>query len=391
VLRAPAKTVLAMKPGLRELADGSRVELRVERGAREFMIVIARAKDGRYPVWAPGGWALYRNLSDGNPTRIRVFPSGDPYCYVQFRPDGVGRIYMDSVVYGGYVARSIVLPLPFDRTIIEPFSALMTLAGPKFPRRYFEPIPENYADIRALTGLIRSRLKELAYVDDGAFDENGLPVYIETGEKQKGTAGVNCSGFVKWLADGLLRPLGIGRLSIDELKKPPVLRGHSFSEPFEDLRDPYFGLDWTRNLAASVGRAYYGERGADPLEYEVQSSPFAAVRIPGGDGSSAKAYPKEMKDSGFTLEGLKAALYTFAIDEPGRLYFGSINHDVGAEVRLRQHFHVASFLPQFDESGRFSVVVFESGVESGFDEFVARYKGSLIHLVRLPAEKSFDP
>jgi hypothetical protein len=32
---------------------------------------------------------------------------------------------------------------------------------------------------------------------------------------------------------------------------------------------------------------------------------------------------------------------------------------------------VAAFLPQFDESGTFSIAVFESGVESDFDAFIA--------------------
>jgi hypothetical protein len=391
VLRAPTRSVLGMRPSRRTLPDGTRVELRVERGAAEYMIVLAREKDGSFPVSASGGWALYRRLSDGEPTRIRMFPSSDPHCYVQLRPDGGGRTLMDSVVYGGYVGRAVVLPLPFDRAVTAPFASLVKMAGPQFPRRYFEPFSAQYADIRDLTAAIRSRLGELTYVDDGAFDENGLPVYIETGAPQGGTAGVNCSGFAKWLADGLLRPLGLGRLPIEPLKVPPVSRGHSFSEPFDDARDPYFGLDWTRNLAAAVGRAYFGERGADPGEYEVRSSPIAAVRIPGGDGSAARAYPKQMKDSGFALDGLKATLYALAVDEPGRIYLASVNRDIGTAPRLRQHYHVAAFLPQFDESGTFSIAVFESGVESDFDAFIARYQGHLIHLVRLPAEKGFDP
>lgn len=391
VLRAPVKDVLSRRPERRELPDGSRAELRVERGDAEFMVVLAREGDGTFPVSAPGGWALYRRLSDGQATRIRVFPGPDPRCYVQLRPDASGRTVVDSVVYGGYLVRSAVLPLPFDRALTAPFSSLLALAGKAFPRRYFEPDPAAYADIRALSAAIRSRLGELTYLDDGALDEKGLPVLIETGKPQAGTVGVNCSGFAKWIADGLLRPLGRERLAIEPLKQPPVPRGHSFSEPYEELLDPYFGLDWTRNLAAAVGRAFRGERGADLREYEVDSSPIASVRVAGGDGSFSRSYPSHRRDAGFAPEGLKATLYALAVDEPGRLYLVSVNNDAGDGPRLRRHYHVAAFLPQFDERGRFSVAVFESAAETDFDSFLARYPGHLFNLVRLPAERAFEP
>jgi len=391
LLRAPASKVLARKSERRELPDGSKVEVRVERGKTEFMIVIAREGDGTFPVSAPGGWALYRRYSDGEATRIRLFPSADPYCYVQLRPDGGNRTLMDSVVYGGYISRSVVLPLSFDRVIIEPFSSLLLHAGALFPRRYFEPKSENYADIRALSAAVRSRLGTLTYVDDGAFDEHGKSVFIKTGEAQEVPNGVNCSGFVKWLVDGMLRPLGKERLAISPLKRPPIARGSSFTEPYDDILDPYFGLDWIRNLAAAAGRAFYGERGADPLEYEIKTTPIVSVRIAGGDGSSARAYPLPAGDNGFLPEGLKATLYALAVDEPGHLYLGSINRDIGKELRLRRFYHVAAFLPQFDEQGKFSIVVFESAVESDFDGFLARYAGHMIHLVRLPVESAFNP
>jgi len=392
LLRAPVSQALRARPQIRDLADGSSVEVRVERGPTEFMIVLARRAEGGYLLSAPGGWALYRRLSDGEPTRIRLFPSADPHCYVQLRPDGGGRTLMDFIVHGGYLSRSAVLPLPFDRVVVEPFSSILSLAGPSFPRRYFEPRQEDYADIRAFSAAVRSRIGELSYVDDGALDERGLPVLIASGAPQTaGALGVNCSGFAKWLIDGMLRPLGLERLSIGPLKMPPVPRGHSFSLPYDELRDPYFGLDWTRNLAAAVGRALHGPRGASPGEYEVVDSPIASVRIPGGDGSSSRSYPKYMRDSGFAFDGLKALLYALAVEEPGHFYLASINRDIGREPRLRQHYHIAALLPQFDEKGRFSVVVFESAVESNYDAFAARYRGHLAHLVRIPAEKSFDP
>lgn len=392
LFRAPIADALRFKTERRELPDGSRVEVRVERGRSELIAALAREGEGGFDLSVPGGWALYRRLSDGEPTRVRIFPSSDPHCYIQLRPDRGGRTLMDAVVYGGYVGRSLALPLSFDRAVVEPFRSLLALAGPAFPRRFFEPRPEDYADLRAFAAAVRSRLGELSYADDGALDERGRPVSIATlSPRVDGALGVNCSGFAKWLVDGIIRPLGSERLSIPPLKTPPVARGNSFSEPYEALRDPYFGLDWTRNLAAAAGRAFYGARGADPREYEVVSSPIASFRISGGDGSTALAYPSYLKDSGFPFEGLKAILYALAVEDPGRLYLASINRDIGSDPRLRQHYHVAALLPLFDEAGRFSVLVFESAVESGYDAFAARYPGHLAHLVRVPVEGSFAP
>ncbi len=392
LLEAPPAAAQRFKPQRRELPDGSSVEVRVERGRGEFIIVIARKGEGGYDLANPGGWALYRRLSDGEPTRVRIFPSADPNCYVQLRPDRGGRTLLDCIVYGGYLGRSAVLPLTFERAILEPLSSIVSLAGASFPRRYFEPRSADYDDERAFIAAVRGRIGELTYEDDGAIDRDGRPVFIDTLEpRSDGVLGVNCSGFAKWLIDGLLRPLGFDRLSVAVLKKPPVARGNSFSEPYEEVRDPYFGLDWTRNLAAAAGRAFFGSRGSDPAEYEVVASSIAALRVSGGDGSSSISYPKYMKDSGFSFPGLKATLYALAIDEPGKFYLASVNRDIGDEPRLRQHFHVAALFPLFDERGRFSVVVFESAAETDFGSFAARYQDHLVHLVRIPVERSFDP
>ncbi len=391
IFRLAPRQALALKPERRILLDGNKVEIRVEQGNGEFMTVLAREGDGTFPSWSQGTWVLYRSLSDGSRTRIRFFPRSDPFCYIQFRPDGQDRTLLDAVAYEGYVVRSMILPLSLDRVVIESMNRVLMPVMETFPRRYFEPRPEYYADIRALSGAIRSRLGSLAYADDGALDENGLPVYIKSGSRQTGSIGLNCSGFAKWVVDGTLKPLTGKRLPITPLKQPPLPRGNTFSEPWESLRDPYFGLDWTRNLAAEAGRVFRGERGADPKEYEVRRTAIAALRTAGGNGTTSRSYPGYIEDTGFEIKGLKAILYTLSIDEPGTMYLASVNNEMGDAPRLRQHYHVAVLLPQFDEEGRFSISVFESAVESKFDSFIKRYPGHAVHLTRIPVESGFDP
>lgn len=388
---APPAQALAFRPVRRELSDGSRVEIRVEGGKGEFITVLARERRGVFSMDAQGGWALYRRLSDGAPTRIRIFLSRDPHTYAQVRIDPNGRAVLDAVVYGGYLVRGCPLPIPFSQVVTEPIAQLINHAGPLFPVRYFQPDPADYADLRALARAIRSNLSGLSYVDDGAFDEKGKSVAIATGLPLSVRGGVNCSGFAKWVADGLLRAIGAPPLAIPPLKIPPEARGSASSEPYESVLDPYFGLDWTRNLAVALGAAYRGGPPKPVSEYEVRSVPIAALRISGGDGTLSRSLPAYMKDAGFLMEGLKPILYALAIDEPGVLYLGSISRDMKEAPYVRRHFHVAVFLPLFLEDGSFQVRTFESGVESNFDSFVARYPGLSVNLMRVSAEAAFQP
>ncbi len=388
--RAPPAEALSLRMERRELDGGGTVEIRTEQGKDEFMVVLARERDGRYPAWSQGSWVLYRRRSDGSPTRIRVFLRSDPYAYIQFRPGGAGRTVLDAVAYGAYLVRGIVVPQPFDRLLTLPLSRALASAGSSFPLRYFEAESGDYADARALRDAIRGRLPELSYADDGAFDETGRPVFIETLEPQGDKAGLNCSGFAKWVVDGILKPVTGRRLGIAELKAPMGDRGTSFSEPYEEALDPYFGLDWTRNLAAAAAAALRGADSAALAEIEVRRSAVASLRLI-GDPNSERSYLPYLNDVGFSMEGLKATLFALAVDEPGRVYLASINAAIGNEPRLRRHFHVAVLMPLFEEDGRFTITVFESAAETNFDSFVRRYPLMHANLVRLPVESTFAP
>ena len=388
--RATPEETLRLRSELHELGGGGRVEVRTERGNGEFMVVLARERDGRFPVWSQGSWILYRRLSDGMPTRIRIFLRSDPYSYVQLRPDGSGRTVLDAVAYGGFLIRSITVAQKFERLLVLPIERVFASAGTSFPRRYFDPNPADYADLRKLRSSIREHLPTLRYADDGAFDESGRPVFIETLLPQPESAGLNCSGFAKWVVDGLLRPLTGRRLGIEELKIRSGDRGSSFSEPYEETLDPFFGLDWTRNLAAAAAKAVRGPGGASLSEIEVRKSAIVSLRV-SGDPKTQRSYLPYLNDVGFEMEGLRATLYTLAVDEPGRIYLASINSDVGYKPRLRRHFHVAVLLPLFEEDGRFSITVFESAAETNFDSFLARYPQMHANLTRVQVEDRFDP
>jgi hypothetical protein len=406
----PAR-VLAKKPLTHTLPGGGRVEVRAEAAGRdEFLVILARElsggeRTGTFPGWAQGSWILTRRRDTGAPTRIRVFPRSDPYTYVQFFPLNADKCLMDMVIYDAYVIRSLPLAVPFDRLLTMPVEELYALAGNRFPRRHFDPDPANYRDLRLFMSRLRERLPEVEFRDDGAFDEQGRYVYIASLEEQGENPGLNCSGFAKWVVDGILRPLTGERLPVTPLKAPFGQRGSSLAGIWEELRDPFFGLDWTRNLASRAMSVLRSPAYGGLEEFEVRHWPFSRMIIrqsgsPGGEAVTEREYPGYMENSGFGFEGLQPLLYALAIDEPGRIYLASVNNETGPPAtrdnprglpRIRHHFHVAVLVPYFNEYGNFQVAVFESAEETRFSSFRTRYPGHNINLVRIPVEGNFDP
>jgi hypothetical protein len=406
---APGR-VLAKQAEIHTLPGGGRIRVSSLDEGEDFLILLARELDagGRasdsFPGWAQGSWVLVRR-KDGDPgdSKIRVFLRSDPYTYVQFRPfAGVDdKCRMDVVLYDGYIVRSLPLPIPFERLFVLPVEAALSAAGDKFPRRYFDPLPGMYRDQRDFIKAVRSRLPEVGFADDGAVDENGRYVFINTLEAQEPEkAGLNCSGFAKWVVDGILRPITGRRLPVSPLKRPFGDRGSSFTEPWEASRDPFFGLDWCRNLAARAVSVLRSPAFSALDEIEVRRWPFTELVKRSRDGVSPQSYPGFLKEAGFGIEGLHALLYTLAVDEPGRIYLAAVSSEISAPTtasnprglpRMRQYFHIAVLVPYFNENGVFQVAVFESAAETSFTRFKARYPGHFVNLSRIPVEGAFDP
>ena len=401
--------VMAKRPETHTLRGGTRIQVRVEASGQnreEFAIVLAREQNGAYSGWAQGSWVLIRRR-DNNPegSRIRVFLRSDYNTYIQFRPFNEEKCLLDVVIYDAYLIRSLPIPIPFERLYVLPIEAAFEAAGNRFPRRYFDPEPGLYRDSRTFVAAVRSRLPGLTFADDGAIDENGEYVFINSLKLQDssgtgGRAGLNCSGFAKWVVDGILKPHTGERLPITPLKAPFEFRDSSLTEPWEELRDQYFGLDWCRNLASRAMTVLRSPSFSTLEEIEVRDWPFSQLILRQTGSSNVNSYPGFLRNAGFGLEGLHPLLYTLAIDEPGRIYLAAVNNEIGAPITpdnprglplLRQYYHVAVLVPYFNEQGNFQVVVFESAEETSFNKFKNRYPGQYVNLVRIPVDGKFDP
>ena len=410
--------LLARRPIIERLPNGERVQIRAVENNTEFMVLfsreliqgrietensraVTRRGTNQFPGWAQGSWMLTRRKDNGAGTRIRIFLRSDQHTYIEFYPFNSEKCQMDAVLYGGYVVRSLPVAVPFERLYTMQLNDILKLAGDKFPRKYFDPDPVYYNDGRKFITQVRANLSGLKFADDGAIDENGSYVLIDSLRLQNpSSAGLNCSGFLKWLIDGILRPVTGERLSIPPLKAPFGERGSSFTALWEEIFDPFFGLDWIRNLASEANGVLRSDAFRSLEEFEVRADNFSSVLVSENRIFSVHSYPGFMTEAGYSFEGLLPLLYTLAIDDPFSFYLAAINTETGPAAtqdnprgapRLRQYFHVAALVPYFDEYGIFRVVVFESSVENSFESFRARYPGHFINLVQIPITASFNP
>jgi hypothetical protein len=273
-----------------------------------------------------------------------------------------------------------------------PLNEVFDALGDRFPARYFDLDPDMYRDSRELIKKVRAGLPKLEFTDDGAIDENGRYVYIDSLSSQhtaENSGGLNCSGFAKWFVDGLLYPVTGRLLPIAPLKEATVKSGSSLAANYAGIRDPRFGLDWTRNLAMEAAKTLRSPALAVVEEVEVRNGNFAALIDRQGGTASVKSYPGFLPGAGFGIEGLRPLLYTLAVNEPGYVYLASVNNETGPAPRMRQHYHVAVLIPYFNEYGVFQTVVFESADETSLNAFIARYPGHMVNLVRIPVEGRF--
>jgi len=420
--------VLAQRPRMETLETGERVQISTREGRDEFMVIFARelirgrtATDsapaaertatGQFPGWAQGSWMLTRNKNTGHPALVRIYLRSDQNTHIQFRPFGIDKVYMDVVLYGAYIARSIPVAVPpvpqgitpsayasFERLYTMQLNDILRLVESKFPLRYFEIDPTIYRDSRRFVSQVRAQLGAIRYADDGALDENGNYVFIETLQRQTSARpGLNCSGFVKWLIDGILRPVTGNRLSITPLKQPFGQRGSSFTQLWEESRDVFFGLDWIRNLASAANSTLRSSGYGVLDEFEVRSDVFSLLSVMQNNAVVIESYPGFMNEAGYGIEGLHPLLFTLAVDDPFSFYLAAVSDEISTPSsprgtpRLRQYYHVAALVPYFDEYGDFKIAVFESAEETSFGSFRARYPGQFINLVRIPVSARFDP
>ncbi len=373
-----------MKEGQHWIKQGSgqALLLRIYRDSlAHYLALIPSGKNG-YSLRNAGSYIVKRDQKQGAIQQIKIVLRESPSITIRISPPSRADYpaLMELSLGKEILQRNIPLEGSIERQLLRAPTALLasTAAHVDWERLLASPDPTRYRSLRQIVSTIRAHLTSLPDAEDGAMDAQGRLVYIDSGTLRTSGGGFNCSGFTKWIADGLYHPL-IGRyLSIEALKvRERKGRSSSWDLRYEEQRDPYFGLDWSRNIARNLWSARYqqvGQQSWNSEDYiDVTTFPYGSY----------------IADVGYPVADLEAILYWLALEEPNSIYIGSVNRQFGSGQQLRQHLHLVALFPYFDEAGDFQVALMERNVEDGLASFINRNSSDFIHLVRLPSLEHF--
>lgn len=317
----------------------------------------------------------YDNINYGI-KQIKIFYKNDDYSFLRIREASKSdESIMEIQLFGRTVQNNIRVPLTLAELSRRSFSELAVLTSNYVDWNYYlSDYKKLYGkDVRILSETINPLLSFLRDADDGAIDESGGFVYIGSLDSQVEDGGLNCSGFAKWVIDGIYKPVKGTNIDISLLKKKHFdLRGNVWSEKLEDL-DPYFGLDWTRNLAHEVLKLYEPE------------APVSAVNV---DNLQYHGYKENI---GFPVDSIKTVLYELAVTYPQNFYLGSLNSKSDEPPYLRQHTHIVVIFPYIDMKGNFQVAIYSRNEKLSLDYLKSHWKDNYIHLVQVEASSQFEP
>ncbi|MDC7219872.1 MAG: hypothetical protein PQJ59_08030 [Spirochaetales bacterium] len=384
-IMAPFYTVMHVPAAVSSqiISEGD-VKFELRRAETSFYLLFLNEDEGEFPTLGRGNWVIKRDIRSGDFLQAKIFLQNDADTFIRLFP-GEDRSYLDVYLYGRQIYTKIPVSVAFEELILSPFARITSLTENiiDWNKILTDRTYEEWDILDDLSFELEKGAARLEYVDDGAMNSREEWVYIETGELQtEEVTGVNCSGFLKWVADGFYRPAPYGDgewLTFEELLELPeewLEKESSWDRNFEH-RDPRFGLDWTRNIAAILREAFTGlETGYDQMDVD---------RVPFYDYKA---------DVGYSASELETILYLLAVDRPGRIYWGAVSSPwkpAGESVTLWQYYHTALFVPRFSEEGDFICDVFQSGEWTSLEIFLHTYGEDWVHLTVSDGLKTFDP
>ncbi|MCQ2579461.1 MAG: hypothetical protein MJ159_02030 [Treponemataceae bacterium] len=397
-LTAPISAVIDRECENLQTDFGQVFQIRAERQGSELAIIYApRENNYDFPAKAPGSWVVYRDCSSGKILRINVYFQFDSRVYVCLRPDSQPKkpkSEVDLIIHGAYACRGVPLGIPFSDVMKLSFSELFNLTKETVPWAYVKADSRNYVNNRYMIEKINRKLPQFEYIEDAAYDEFENPVFISTGEARSGTPGkigVNCSGFTKWVIDGITIALSGSATKLDAIKAPTIDLSETLYMSKAEEEEMFRSYDWIRNLAtAAVCAERDKEFPAGTLGVDVQVNPFAGLKSADGTVRNVGFVPK----AGYEINMIKPLLYVLAATEPDMLYLGAVKTcewNTDNEPETWTFHHDLVFFPYFDQAGVCHIEVYESGVATSFDDFVAANQGTYVYLCRVKSSNCFQP
>ena len=367
------------------------------RGSELAVVFAPREHDYLFPEFAPGGWTMYRDIATGKINRIHVYFQHDPRIYLCLRPDDAPKkpkVQADLIIHGAYASRGTPLGIDFESILTLSFRDLYNLTAETLPWNYVKADTRNYPNNQYMVEKIRRKLANFEYVADAGYDENGAEIFLSTGEERSGTPGkisVDADGFTKWVVDGIVNPLTGCGLKLEPLKRPTFDVNETLFASSAPVNEMFRTYDWVRNLSTAVVCAER-DNNFEPgtLGMDVKVNPFAGMVSRGGPVRNVGFIPQ----TGYDINLIKPLLYVLAATEPDMMYLGAVKTGApGMEDQIETwtFHHDAVFFPYFDATGVCRVVVFESGVETNFEDFINQHQGSYVYLCRVKSSPKFSP
>ncbi len=322
-----------------------------------------------WPKDGLGSWVLYRDIQSGKSVRIRFYFMNEKDVFIDFFP-GRDKSYASFSIFGAHVAHNVPVPVSFEYFYTATLQDIKKLTRNIFPWKYVDVSNNVYSDSIQMVQMIRKLLPDAQ--KSGMF-----------------TSDTSEYDFLRWIVNGLIKPLVGGELYEEPLFAPTIPTDFMIPE----RQNTYKSYDFVRNLAAAAisagtSLAYtYNTSNAD-----VSIEPFSIMT--NADGVEERV--NFVTDSGYHVSVLKPILYLLTATEEDLFYLGAIrelkdSRDLGREAEQYYYDNAAAFFSWFDSNGKFHVSVFENGAEFTFNQFIERYEDSFVYLVRVKPSANFFP
>lgn len=301
-----------------------------------------------------------------NLREVKVYFQDNNNSYIYFDSDYDRRF--DVYLFGKPYKKGLTHTLKFDSLKIIDLDAILAV------------IEENDIERETLVNKDDKKIKEefideiitpalgFAYVKDGARNHIGEFVYISNGKLQsEKKIGFNCSGFVKEIADNYIRykKPDFKRLSIEELSiKLSGQREETTYAFYEEKYDPYFGLDWTKNIIEKINE-YSGFIEEKAILYTEDE------------------YAPVFENGEYNFKDIKEIIFRDQQKDSNYFYIVVFNKFKVTPPSLPSFYHISIIVPYF-EKRHFYLRVFESGVETAFPNLIKKHSGEKIAIFKIP-------
>lgn len=278
------------------------------------------------------------------------------------------RVRADVIVYGQRIYNGTVIPVSWEKVLQKNFEDIIDASAAVIDWDLLLAA-QNKAhtrNIQLITERIDKALPDISLADYKAMSENGKWVDIPDGSEYS-RALINSFGFVKWIGDGFYKPATGKLMNLNDLVlshfEESTGNNWLIKETFK--RNPYFGMDWIKNIGLKLNRLSVPDASID--EIEVRSLPFYGFT----------------ETAGFDTSALRFVMYYLAAKEPSRFYFISYSRpsEWAGDRTLLEHSKTAVAFPTIDYRGLLDIAYYENGKKFAAEEIEKRIGDADIYLI----------